>query len=160
MPRYAAALFAVLWVSLGCATHSSYSPSEEGRIMPHTAAVQRAVQSPCARVPPPLVSRLWIPTDDIIAALERRLHSLRGKRVGRRSLGLRLQDPGSDRRQYVGVVIDGKKYVFVLGFQSSGEPPWWSTHLIDDCDAGQWHVLYDPETASFSGLSINLPHDS
>jgi len=65
--------------------------------------------------------------------------------------------------QYVGLVINSKKYIYINAFQVESAHDLetffkdWKTNPIIACDGGDsfWGVLYDMETGLFAQLSIN-----
>ncbi|MDR3401252.1 MAG: hypothetical protein P4L99_02045 [Chthoniobacter sp.] len=60
------------------------------------------------------------------------------------------------RRQYIGVVIRGKRYVFLNSF-SAHESMHEKERFVLVMDGGYWfwHVLYSVEDGSFSALMVN-----
>jgi hypothetical protein len=81
---------------------------------------------------------------------------------------LRENAPGSDRhidhpnlyfRQYLPIVLSGKKQIFVNAFcrVERGQSDDWRYHLQIVVDGGDcfWQVWYDPATQKFSNLMIN-----
>jgi len=72
-------------------------------------------------------------------------------------LGGRIERMETYRLQYVGLVVAGRKLVYVNAFCSAPPPAWDSTALVDACDGGPcyWGALYDPETGRFSELAFN-----
>jgi hypothetical protein len=65
--------------------------------------------------------------------------------------------------QYVGLVINNKKYIYINAFQIESAHDLdsfykdWKTSPVIVCDGGDsfWGVLYDLETGLFTKLSIN-----
>jgi len=74
-------------------------------------------------------------------------------------LGARMRDPDGYYRQYVGVIYEGKRYVYVNAFSMSGmNDDRWRTRAYNGfCDGGSafWGVLYDPATRRLSHLAFN-----
>lgn len=68
-----------------------------------------------------------------------------------------VDDPNQYFRQYLAVVANGKKIIFVnaLCKVEAGED--WRKHLIIVTDGGKcfWNALYDPATQTFSNLLVN-----
>lgn len=65
-------------------------------------------------------------------------------------------------RQYVGITIRGKRYVYINAFRNfTGErnedSDDWKKKAVIGCDGGNffWGALYDPQTREFSDLSAN-----
>lgn len=72
-------------------------------------------------------------------------------------LGRWVKDVGAYYRQYIGVVVDGKRWVYVNAFWEEGAPSGWKREMEIYCDGGpaSWGVLYDPVTGRFEGLAVN-----
>jgi hypothetical protein len=68
----------------------------------------------------------------------------------------REKDPRQYYRQYVGVVVAGRKLIYVNGICEK-PPSYWRRALVDVCDGGAcyWGVLYDPSTGEFSQFEMN-----
>jgi hypothetical protein len=76
-----------------------------------------------------------------------------------------LSQPTNDRgaiaapaeyfRQYVGVVVSGRKLIYLnaFGFEQTD----WKTRFVSVCDGGPsfWGAIYDPATGKFSDLDKN-----
>jgi len=62
---------------------------------------------------------------------------------------------GSYQYQYVGVVIEGHRYIYINAFKPSQELS--LSRPVAVCDGGKnfWGVLYDPETHQFEQLAFN-----
>jgi len=66
-----------------------------------------------------------------------------------------VADPEDFYMQYIGIVVKGKRLIYINAFAFE-EPPSWKEHAVITCDGGvDWGVLYDPETGKFSDLAIN-----
>ncbi|MEM1178259.1 MAG: hypothetical protein AAGM22_07950 [Acidobacteriota bacterium] len=90
-----------------------------------------------------------------MAALEANLGKLRRLRADQCCfLGVKVEDPNSYGRQYLGLVIDGRRMVYIIGIFGSSKP---FNALRDYCDGGDglFGVLYDPKTERFSDLAFN-----
>jgi hypothetical protein len=74
---------------------------------------------------------------------------------------IHIENPEAYFRQYIGVIQEGKKRIYVNGIcygEEIGKPPSdWKTHFywVIDGALGYWQVIYDPETQRFIGLQIN-----
>jgi hypothetical protein len=61
------------------------------------------------------------------------------------------------RRQYAGILVNGKRQLYVNGFDAPceydlpGEPNQWRARALDVCDGGpsSWGLVYDIEASSF-----------
>jgi len=135
--------------------------------MPATEAVAEAIRHPCSRMGVPALDRLWVPTAAEVAEVEGRLRRLKQLRADHGSgiVGARLEDPWSYHRQYVGVLIEGRKLIYIHGFSERlpanrvtlSYPDDWRTGIVDWCDGGysSWGALYDPVRATFLALRFN-----
>ena len=73
-----------------------------------------------------------------------------------------VQDPASYNLQFLGVEIGGRKQVLVnaachIGDESDEDKALWKSRLfiVSDGFICYWHAFYDPETQTFSDLTIN-----
>jgi hypothetical protein len=66
------------------------------------------------------------------------------------------KDPRQYYRQYVGVVVGGRKLIYVNGICVKPSS-YWTRKLEDVCDGGAcfWGVLYDPASGEFSHFEMN-----
>jgi hypothetical protein len=144
----------ILALLLSCASssvlpeHSTVLPEEEG---------QRALRL-CSRSGLSEVGETWSITKDIVEQLELDLPRLaRLKSSECCFLSARVKDPGSYFRQYVGVVVGGRKLVYINAFRSDDDHPNWPRSAVSVCDGGSdyWGALYDPITRRFSRLAFN-----
>jgi hypothetical protein len=79
--------------------------------------------------------------------------------------GERLREINSYFRQYAGVIVAGRKLIYINAFPASefdNGPPQivrsaWKEEPFKACDGGSsfWGVLYDPSRRSFSDLAFN-----
>jgi hypothetical protein len=118
----------------------------------------------CSRLTPQNVDGAWGVPPAVVAQLEQDLNKLSGLKSSQCcDSGRSVKNPGAYLRQYVGVTIRGKKYVYINAFEGP------ITHLRHEsldvlmhrpviiCDGGDafWGALYDPETRTFSALAFN-----
>ena len=68
-----------------------------------------------------------------------------------------IDDPNQYFRQYLAVVANGKRIIFVNALCKVEPGKDWRKHLIIVTDGGKcfWHALYDPATQTFSNLLVN-----
>ena len=76
------------------------------------------------------------------------------------SKGASVADSEAHYRQYAGVIIDGKNYIYVNAFRDHSnqrDKYHWLSKAMLVCDGGTsyWGVLYNPATRQFSQLSFN-----
>jgi hypothetical protein len=114
----------------------------------------------CSRESPGRISSGWDPAFSQIALAEARLHSfVTANRRPSRPLG-------EYYRQYLGVVIDGRKLIYVNLFPRSLVErrelggvlrDHWRTDFVDVCDGGDafWGVLFDPAARRFFSPRFN-----
>lgn len=68
-----------------------------------------------------------------------------------------ISAPFRSYRQYVGIVLSGKRLIYVNAFAPELNPKDWQTRLVNFCDGGSalWGVLFDPAAGKFSDLRTN-----
>lgn len=118
----------------------------------------------CSRPTPRDVKGTWIVTTTVVAQLERDLNKLSDLKSHQCCVsGESVRNPSSYLRQYVGVTIRGKRYVYINAFQgpvlhraTDNEDAMMHEPFVV-CDGGDsaWGALYDPETRQFSELAFN-----
>ena len=129
----------------------------------------RAAGDQCSR-PAPEVESGWAMTDADAQAVERRLPALAEtapERPSAVSAASYRVDLATSVRQYVGVVVGGRRLVYVNAFpqqmldRDADMPPERQLHadqrVVVVCDGGPafWGVVFDPATGTFSGLDFN-----
>lgn len=136
-------------------------------VLPQGAAAKFAKKQLCSRPAPPKFDGTWMPTDTDIRALESRLLQVSELRTHEGPLsraGRKIENPAAYHRQYLGIRIAGKNLIYVnafddflLGQASEGKIDWRTTPVVA-CDAGHsgWGAVYDPATAKFSHLEIDV----
>jgi hypothetical protein len=117
---------------------------------------------------------VWTPTPQDVAAAENHLRAALEKgatdpatimpgpfselsrKFSREAIARVLEHYKEYRRQYVGVVIRGKRYVFLNSF-SAHESMHEKERFVQVMDGGYWfwHVLYSVEDGTFSALMVN-----
>jgi hypothetical protein len=139
-------------------------PQARYALLPSSTAAKLVDQ--CSRIGYKL-SGTWSPTAADIEQLERDLPKLDGATVkGCCISGARLDDARDSLRQYVGVIIRGRRYIYINAFPltelenwppAAPAPPDWHTEPVIICDGGQhyWGALYDPAKHRFSDFSVN-----
>jgi hypothetical protein len=153
-------LLALFLLGFGASTNSA--SSEHAVLLPTTHA--RHVLQQCSRETPGPVSGVWTVSPAVIAKLEQDLPKL-SKLVSQTCCGkgLSVSDPSAFYRQYVGISINDRDYVYINAFHdhpiylhAQDRDRWRSEpELVCDGGASFWGVLYDPETRQFSQLSFN-----
>lgn len=98
----------------------------------------------------------WTPSKQDVERMENNLSEL--DKLETKACCGRGKIPGSAadyNRQYVGIVINGKKVIYINA--SPAEMPFSNRKPMMGCDGGKrfWGAVYDPETNEFSGLAFN-----
>ncbi len=149
---------------LSCSSHSS-RPLLPGHsaLLPSTEALPLVQQ--CSRAAP-AAEATWQPSPSDIARLEADLPRLEGLQSTECCIsGQSIKNVDAYLRQYVGLVVARKRYIYVnaIPLQSFDNwppqvplPNWRTTaHVICDGGPSHWGVLYDPVTRQFSELAFN-----
>jgi hypothetical protein len=130
--------------------------ADEGRsvILPESAAAELS-KGPCSRSAPPKFESTWTPTADDIKSMESRF-ALRARLIAKHKLE-QMQPPKTYNRQYLGIVVGGRKLIYINAFCDDELPADWRDKLVNYCDGGWcfWGVVYDTVSHSFSHLEIN-----
>ena len=116
----------------------------------------RRLLDQCSRSTPSEIDGFWTPSLEDIEILESLLGSVRRRKSEGCCLsGGRIRDPFSYFRQYVGVLVSGKNFVYVNAFRRGSSA--WSSRAEIICDGGlsAWGILFDVETRKFVQLAIN-----
>ncbi|AVQ07428.1 TPA: hypothetical protein HH295_17270 [Xanthomonas vasicola pv. zeae] len=97
---------------------------------------------------PGQISGYWAPSHQQVEQLEARQDALTPT----------IAQPRAFDRQYVGVVIQGQRLIYINAFKLPNTPevkP--ATEAIQVCDGGSmfWGALYDPQTGAFSQIAVN-----
>jgi hypothetical protein len=110
----------------------------------------------CSRPGPPKFSGTWKPTEKDIQAMESRFTRITRLRTRSGILGVRIKHPDRYYRQYLGIVINKRKSIFVNAFCDDTPPEFWRDVIIDTCDGGcSWGVVYNVATGKFSRLEMS-----
>ncbi len=130
--------------------------SQENRrwvILPESEV--KSLHTFCSRPAPSDVEGSWTPAAKDIEALESRLAKLSkpdpaGKRIS-------IEHPERFYRQYLGILIKGRKLIYLNAFSGPYLPKSWFSKMVIVCDGGVdfWGVVYDPGTGEFSDLHAN-----
>ena len=100
----------------------------------------------------------WMPTNENIKSLEGNLPKIAMMKPDNWRGEIRIGHPDAYLRQYVGVIVSGRKLVYVNAFcRLIPPPPDWRDHLHAVMDGGScyWQVLFDPGSQEFSRLTVN-----
>jgi hypothetical protein len=119
-------------------------------------AEAQSVSRLCSREPRPEVEAGWLPTESDLAAMEKRFPEISKLQSRSEDSGISIRTPHSYYRRYVGVMVKGKKYLYVNAICDKKPPSFWQERLVNVCDGGcNWGVLYDIQTGSFSEFGMN-----
>lgn len=152
VPLAAVALALAAGLATGCAAQRTVTAAgaTEGRgwIVTDDAAAA-AVLRTCSRPSPDREAALprWQPTQADIGALERALPTV-----------VPGGDPATWQRQYVGLVRDGVRLVYVNAWpRNLARPDDPSREAVRACDGGAqfWGAVWDPRAAAFSEFAAN-----
>jgi len=100
----------------------------------------------------------WVPNETEIQSLEAELTQISELKIrGYESTRLRIEHPETYFGQYVGVKHNGKRRIYINAFCDDPPPSDWRSLLYVAVDGAtcDWHAFYDPDTKSFSDLTIN-----
>lgn len=99
----------------------------------------------------------WEPTVAEIEGLEDNLPQVTALSRQNPDPDRHLENPDQYFRQYLAVVIDGKKDIFVNSLCSVEQTKDWRKRLTIPSGGGKcfWHAVYDPATRKFSDLIVN-----
>lgn len=126
-------------------------------VLPESAAAKVLAQ--CSRdTPAGAVTGTWVPSPANIADLEAHFPSLLRLPA---KLGAcrecRVESINSYYRQYVGVVIGGRRLVYINAYPAgSVSRPNPIPEVMCDGGRGYWGALYDPGTSTFRDLAFNM----
>ena len=139
-----------LWI--GC-SQVQVEPGKSVILPPSTAA---EFHRQCSRSPPPRFEDTWQPSPEVVAEMES--HFVRLQRLKSNLCcfpGARMGNVNRFARQYVGIVVEGRRLIYINGYRSNG--PVKAQPLVGVCDGGDdyWGVLYDPEKRRFFDLAFN-----
>jgi hypothetical protein len=149
-----------LFLALGVALDAS--SMDHGFILSPDQA--ELVLKQCSRPTPRNVDGAWAVPPAVVTQLERDLGKLSELKSHQCCISEEsVQNPDSYLRQYVGVTIQGRKYVYINAFREPAAH--WRNENVDAmmhkpitmCDGGDsfWGALYDPETRQFSEVAFN-----
>lgn len=128
--------------------------SNRSAILPLSEA--QSISRLCSREPLPAVETGWLPAESDLMAMEKRFPEIPKLQNKSENSGIAIRAPHSYYRQYIGVMIKGKKYIYINAICDKNPPLDWQEKLVNVCDGGcNWGVLYDVQTGIFSGFGMN-----
>lgn len=154
-----------VWVGMTATGASQGPPAPQGTSSPVKSHTMRFVLLPESEKGPvlrlcsrrsPKVDGTWKATEQSVTALESNLRRISSLRSAGSLKGINIAHPEDCYRQYIPVIVAGRKLIYVNAFCGI-EVPSWRTDFVTICDGGQsvWGVLYDPATGEFSDLEVN-----
>jgi len=127
---------------------------ERSALLP--ASEVKAVVNQCSRPSPTEFTGTWAPSKEELTEMESRFAEIRKLTVLECCIqGEKIKDPERFFMQYAGIVLGGKKLIYINAIP--GDPgDFWKEKAVVICDGGTaWGVLYDPMTKKFSSLAVN-----
>ena len=121
----------------------------------------RTLARQCSRISPGPVEDVWTPTDAEVEAIEDELILLVAREMENAG---QSPSPGDYYRQYAGLVIGGKRIIYVNGVTDGviendlrDSDLDWRARPVQICDGGSitFGVEYDPATRQFSNFEFN-----
>ncbi len=112
----------------------------------------------CSRTAPPDFEATWKPSQSEIDRLESQIGAI--KRIKSTQcciLGWRIGDIHAYFRQYVGIVVQDRKLIYINAFRADSVGTKAAQTAEVNCDGGDayWGALYDPKTGRFFDLAVN-----
>ncbi|MBV8063727.1 MAG: hypothetical protein JOY51_09030 [Nevskia sp.] len=108
----------------------------------------------CSRPNPPRHESVWQPGPAEVQQLEQDLPQLDALAPGSSP---RLGDPKAYDRQYFGLLVQGRRLIYVNGFLEPMANKEWQQYAIVVCGGGTgaWGAVYDPASRRFSDFAFN-----
>lgn len=112
----------------------------------------------CSRESPMAIQSAWTPTAAVLEKMELQLAAI--TRLESKiccGVGGKIDDVNAYYRQYAGLVIEGRRLIYINAFVRTANISDWRIQPALICDGGQayWGVLYDPATGEFFDLAFN-----
>jgi len=144
-------LVTLSWVWLASCSHSS-AVSERSTIL-ESSQLSRTLKQ-CSRNTPKGVEG----PAEISIEVARRIDSDLESKEPPSVIAAVIPSPGRYYRQYIGVRMQGRDYVYINAFASTVPPSLrWRTLASVACDGGRdyWGVRYDPSTGIYDQMAVN-----
>jgi hypothetical protein len=99
----------------------------------------------------------WQPTKADLDGLEANLSQISALEIYGWENRIHIEHPEQYYRQYVAVMVSGKRMIFVNAFREEKPPSDWRErlHIVIDGANYYWQAIFDPTTQQFSNLRIN-----
>jgi hypothetical protein len=153
-------LLSIFWILSLFVTPVS-APGDRWVLFPPEKALILTKQ--CSRLSPDNIDGVWIVPSEIVTRLEWDLPNISNPMSVMLSVAGNFQmsqvaNPGNYFRQYAGITILGRKFIYINAAKSiNNRLKWRNGGSMIVCDGGDsyWGVLYDPATREFSELAFN-----
>ncbi len=154
-----------LWLLTSCTVASSPVLSKQAILLPVVQV--KNILKQCSRPTPQGVDATWDVSPAVLGSLERDLPKLSAPTLGTAyiikgkteyvSSGQSVSAPDRYYRQYVGITVRRKKYIYINAFRFDHSNLQWRKKPVVVCDGGDnyWGALYNPQTGQFSDLEFN-----
>ncbi len=155
----AALLFVTITPGI-CLAQSSPPPQNKPSVSNAANGITVILPGSAANYLFPKGTQFWTPTRAEIATMESALPMLAAKTpVPHQPAGSSPLSIANYYRQYIGIIQDGKKRVYVNAFRATflSEFPYWRQRpiFVDDGGTGFYHVTYDVKTHRFGAVQFN-----
>lgn len=99
----------------------------------------------------------WVPSEGDIAALEDGISQISNLQIEGWTPELHIQHPENYYRQYVPILRDGRRLIYVSAFCDDPPLSYWRRRLVRVIDGATcyWEAFYDPAIKKYSHLTIN-----
>jgi hypothetical protein len=134
---------------------SASAQKAKSALLPENQAKSLANQ--CSRPSPKEFTDTWVPSKAEIDRMEANLPAIKKLKVKHCCIeGAKIADPATYYRHYVGLVLGGKKLIYINAFGDEDPGGFRKEAAVVICDGGNaWGVLYDPASGKFFDLAIN-----
>jgi hypothetical protein len=134
---------------------SASAQREKSAVLPASEAKRATNQ--CSRPSPDKFTDTWQPSEAEIKEMESRFSQIKKLRVKECCIqGEQIENPERYYMQYVGIVAEGKRLIYINAFAPIDANEGWKDNAVVICDGGNaWGVLYDPKAKKFYDLAIN-----
>jgi len=147
----------LLITTLACTCTKVVFNHQQSIVLDEQMAYHKNILNPCSRTAPPTFQGTWTPTQEDIAKMEANFRRLQRLKATECCLRTRIESINTYFLQYVGIVVDGKKLIYINAIDKSDADKNSNNVPHDWCDGGPgcWGCLYDPATKKFFHLAIN-----
>jgi hypothetical protein len=131
----------------------AFGQREKSVLLPVSEA--KALLMQCSRPSPPNSGKTWRPTEAEIKLMESKFSQIKQLK-SKCCRGKQIRDLEGSYMQYMGIIVKGKRLIYINAFYHHDPGTYWKEHAEVICDGGSaWGVLYDPKTEKFFDLAIN-----